>query len=289
MNFFRTFARTRKRVRQRATLFSLLVVILLFGLFLEAYMHNFNLVYITLFFVFASAFSAGPLGVWNIGRLEGRFEQCERLFAGREGRCFFRIDNRAASASWGIELHCGDRHAQLPRIDGYASLSASIALEPPQRGRHVFGPCALQSLFPLSTVRFVVALEQSCESLVFPDPKGEPLQTFLLRRRARFGDEQDFDGLTRYSGAESASRIHWPSVAKGETAVKTFEHEIRTDRLVFDFFQCGPNDEARLSQLCLWALECEKAGLDFTVVLPGRTLESKKAGIDAILEHLALF
>ncbi len=289
MNFLRAFLSTRKRVRQRATRYSLLVVILLFGLFLEAYMHNFNLVYITLFFVFAAAFAAGPLGVMNLGKIETAFQGCSRLFARREGYCRFEIVNTGDSPAWGLELRSADAFAELPAVMPRTPLRAALALTPKRRGRMTLSDCRIESLFPLATVRFVLPVKASCETIVYPEPKGEPLHSFLLRERAPFGDETDFDGLARYSGSENASRIHWPSVAKGEISVKTFEHETRSDTLRFDFYRCGPDDETRLSQLTLWVLECEEAKVPFSVIMPGRTLHYPKEEIDAVLTYLALY
>lgn len=289
MSSLRTFRSIRKRVRQRATRYSLLVVLLLVGLFLEAYMHNFNLVYITLFFVFAAAFSAGPLGIRNLGNLDASFTGCDRLFAGREGACHFEVVNHASTSAWAVELHNTLGHSPLPELPPHANIRAKLSITPPKRGRLNAGECTLQSLFPLATVRFVLPIEKACELLVFPEPVGEPLQSYLLRQRAPFGDEMDFDGLARYSGGESLSRIHWPSVAKGEIAVKTFEHEARTDTLVFNFYRCGDDDESRLSQLTLWTVECERQHLPFVIEMPHRRLRSKEDGIDAILEHLALY
>jgi uncharacterized protein (DUF58 family) len=134
-----------------------------------------------------------------------------------------------------------------------------------------------------------VALEKCCDLIIYPQPKGEPLRSFMLHQRAPFGEEKDFDGLASYSGAESMSRIHWPSVAKGEPAVKTFEQEMRTRRLEFDFYRSGKSDEARLSQLCLWVLECERSRQAFTIKMPHKRLRSDKESIDAILEFLALY
>ncbi len=289
MHFFRTLARTRKRVRQRATRFSLLVVVLLFGLFLEAYMHNFNLVYITLFFIFATAFSAGAFGLLNIGRLEVTFDHCERLFAGLEGRCFFRIVNPADTTAWAIRLHCDERVVEVGRIDAHRTVRAALNITPQKRGQLRCASCSLQSLFPLSTVRFVLAFDRCLDTLVYPKPEGEALQAFLMRQKSAFGDEKDFDGLRSYSGAESLSRIHWPSVAKGEPAVKSFEYEGRMEKLEFDFYRAGENDEARLSQLCLWVLECERLGEPFAIRMPQKRLYSEREGIDAILETLALY
>ncbi|WP_345985852.1 DUF58 domain-containing protein [Sulfurimonas sp. HSL-1656] len=279
----------RKRVRQRATRFSLLVVVLLFGLFLEAYMHNFNLVYITLFFVFASAFAAGPLGLRNLGCLEAEPSGCERLFARRSAQCHFKIRNTSALGAWAVELHGAGSVQPLPEIPPHTTVTATLPLAPERRGRFEAGPCTLQSLFPLSTVRFVLEIAKSCEHIVFPEPKGEPLRSFLLRRRSPFGDETDFEGLRSYSGAESPSRIHWPSVARGELAVKHFDREQRTETLRFEFLRSGRDDESRLSQLTLWTLECEAARLPFSILMPRRELDSKKEGIDAILTYLALY
>ena len=289
MSFLRTFLSTRKRVRQRATRYSLLVVILLVGLFLEAYMHNFNLVYITLFFVFAAAFAAGPIGVMNIGKIEAAFHGCSRLFARREGRCHFEFVNTGDSPAWGLALHAATSVAELPAVMPRIPLHVPLALTPKHRGKMTLADCQLESLFPLATVRFVLPVKASCETIVYPEPKGEPLRSFLMRERAPFGDEMDFDGLARYSGSESASRIHWPSVAKGEISVKTFEHETQSDTLHFDFYTSGDDDESRLSQLTLWVLECEQAKLPFSVMMPNTLLQYPKEEIDAILTHLALY
>lgn len=289
MNSFRTFLSIRKRVKQRATIFSLLVLVLLFGLFLEAYMHNFNLVYITLFFVFAAAFSAGPIGMRNLAHLHGSFAGCDRLFAGKEGSCRFQIENDASLSAWAVELRTDLASTILPELRPHTRMPAVLHFTPKKRGRLDTGPGRLQSLFPLATVRFVLPLETADSLIIYPEPKGEPLKSFLLRQRAPFGDEMDFDGLARYSGAQSASRIHWPSVAKGEIAVKTFEHELRSDTLRFEFVRCAADDESRLSQLTLWVLECERKKLPFSIIMPHAVLESKKEGIDAILEYLALF
>ena len=289
MHFFRTLAQTRKKVRQRATRYSLVVVVLLFGLFLEAYMHNFNLVYILLFFVFATAFSAGSFGLLNIGQLQALFDHSGRLFVGEEGQAVFRLFNPAETVSWSIRLHCNEEMIEIPRIDPDETRYISLPITALKRGRLVCDVCSLQSLFPLSTVRFVLPMESCLAVLVYPKPFGESLQSFLLRQRASFGEEKDFDGLAVYSGSESLSRIHWPSVAKGEPSVKVFEHENQSQKLEFDFYRAAKNDETRLSQLCLWVLECERAGQSFVIRMPQKTLNSNKAGIDAILDYLALY
>ena len=89
IHYFRTLVQTRKRIRQRATRYSLLVVVLLFGLFLEAYMHNFNLVYMMLFLFLLQHSVRGLLG----SSISDSFRQLSIIqddsLQGRRGAVFF--------------------------------------------------------------------------------------------------------------------------------------------------------------------------------------------------------
>ena len=262
---------------------------MLFGFFLEAYMHNFNLVYITLFFVFGVAFSAGSIGTFNLGRLDAEFSGSSRLFVNLGGKLYFDIINSSKHTSWAIELHCDESSSLVGYIRGNTKLTSSIDITPQRRGDLKCEDSYLQSFFPISTVRFVLPIETECDSLVYPEPKGISLRSFLNKQKSYFGEEKDFDGLAPYSGTESQSRIHWASVAKGEIAVKTFSHEEHTQELYFKFNDAGKNNEARLSQLCLWTLSCEKSYRPFVIEMPNKILSSKKESIDEILTHLARY
>jgi len=289
MKYLHIFIQTHRRVIQRGTWYSLLVVIMLFGLFLEAYMHNFNLVYITLFFVFGIAFSAGSIGTFNLGRLEGKFNCSSRLFANLEGKLYFDIINNQKLTSWAIELHCNELKTLVGYIRGNTKETSSIDIIPKKRGYLECQDIYLQSFFPINTVRFVLPLETNLKSIVYPEPKGISLRSFLNKQKSYFGEEKDFDGLAPYSGIESPTRIHWASVAKGEIAVKTFSHEEHTQELYFKFKDAGNSDEARLSQLSLWVLACEKSQHPFVIEMPNKILSSKKESIDEILTHLAKY
>ena len=289
MKFLLKLIQIHRRVRQGGTRYSILVVVMLFGFFLEAYMHNFNLVYITLFFVFAIAYSAGPLGLFNIGELDAKFAPRGRLFANTVGELYFAITNNSKTPAWAISLHVNTLSNLVGRIDGKDTKEASLSITLPKRGEAKEDECYLQSFFPLSTVRFVLPIKGGYDTLVYPEPLGIPLRSFLQKQAMYFGEEKDFDGLAPYSGAEPLSRIHWPSVAKGETSVKTFAHEQSTQELAFTFIDAGKNDEQRLSQLCLWVLECEKSHQSFSIQMPNKLIKSKKESIDAILEYLARY
>jgi len=289
MNFFQTFNQTRKRLKQRATWYSLLVVIMLFGFFLEAYMHNFNLVYITLFFVFGIAMSASPLGILNIGKLEVKLKNCERLFEKEQGSCYFNCHNPANFESYAIELYCMEQRVPISRIPAQKTISVKLSFTPEKRGSLHIKECFLQSIFPLYTIRFILPLECDVTRMVYPRPAGVSLEEYLAKRKFMFGDEQDFDGIRYDDEVRNLARIHWPSVAKGQSAIKVFDHELPHDTLQFDFLSAGKSDESRLSQLTLWILESERRSLDFEILLPQETLQSKRMDTDEILAKLALY
>lgn len=284
-----TLIQTRKRLKQKATLGSLLVVVMLFGLFLEAYMHNFNLVYIVLFFLFGLAFVASPLGIANMANLSLSLQGSDRLFVKETSHLYLALKNNKSTESYALQLACMGKTLFIPSVKAESREILTLPHTPQKRGTLEVGECLLQSLFPLATIRFLLPVKLTVDKVIYPRPRGISLEKFLSRQKGRYGQESDFEGITPYSGNAPLSKIHWPSVAKGESALKKFAYEIPLEQLDFDFYQAGKSDEERLSQLTLWVLECEAQNLEFQVRMPHETLNAKRMSIDEILEKLALY
>ncbi|MEA2048941.1 MAG: hypothetical protein U9O64_10925 [Campylobacterota bacterium] len=282
------FIQIRRSVKQHATIFSLVVVIMLFGLFMEAYMHNFNLVYITLFFVFAFAFSAGHFGMNNIIHLQVTFAKQGRIFANKESQLRINIHNTSKTDAWAIVLH-GKENAkiEIPRVKLESKITVLLPCTIHQRGNFTYTGCFLESKYPLSTARLTRPIKETYSGLAYPEPKGISLHSFISQQETHLGEEKEFDGLSSYDGTQKLSHLHWASVAKGEMAVKRFTKETKIKNLNFIYDTLKGDKEIRLSQLTLWVLECEKQKLNFEIVLPKRILRSHKESIDAILETLA--
>jgi len=294
MKSLRTFIQIHKTVKQHATRFSAVVVILLFGLFLEAYMHDFNLVYITLFFVFAFAFTAGPMGVLNIGSIVTKFLKQGRFFAKEEGLIPLRLHNNAKTTAWAIDVFYINEYSletslPLEKIEVERSVTLQLPYVPAKRGFFSYKGCYLESKYPLSTARLTKTVEDEFQGLAYPQPKGRSLSSFLHEEESHYGEEKEFDGLRVYDGSQKLSHIHWASVVKGEISVKMFIKEHQTPQLLFHFTHAGSDDEARLSQLCLWALSCEKSHLSFEIQMPDKRLSTKRESIDEILSYLAKY
>ena len=120
--------------------------------------------------------------------------------------------------------------------------------------------------------------------------KGMSLETFMARKRMLYGEREDFDGIRNFESGDRLSEIYWPSLAKGDVLMsKLFLYSDESRELVFEFEGCGKDDEARLSQLTLWVLACEKSTLDFSINIKGKRLAREKMEIDEILSYLGRF
>ena len=199
------------------------------------------------------------------------------------------IHNNSNMTSWSITLHHENTSVRLEQLRGETSRTLQLPVTPNKRGTFTHKGCYLESKYPLSTVRLIMKINDPYEGIVYPEPKGLSLHSFLQQEETYYGEEKEFDGLRAYDGTQKLSHIHWASVAKGDISVKVFSKETQTPKLVFNFYSAALDDEARLSQLCLWVLECEKQNLPFMVQMPNKLLNSAKESTDVILETLARY
>jgi len=258
-------------------------------LFLQAYMHNLNLVYILLFFLLAFALASWGLARENLRPVRCRAVGQGRLFAGEAGEVWLELERLKRGESWGLRWRLAEGMTPVAPLSYGRPVRTLQRRVPPRRGSWKPAPCRIESRFPLGLFEATRPVVLPCEFLVYPRPRGASLKALLQRRKSPVGEERDFDGLRRYSGAESLSRIHWPSVAKGETAVKTFVREEARGPLVLEYAEAGEDRESSLEQLTLWVLECERTGRSFELRLPHRSVRSAEEGIDGILEILARY
>ena len=290
MIFSKRFRRTSSGTTARITGYFWVLVVLIVALFLEAYMHNFNIVYISLFFLVGFGIVSEFMGRANLARIEARPLQCGRLFANLPADYTVALKNGGDAPSYAVRAENGAAAAEVGRIGARTTEIVTLSVTFDRRGRAVFPATELSSFYPLPHLRFGRRFEHDRELIVYPEPRGEPLRELLARNRSRTGERDDFDGIRKYESGDTASLIYWPSVAKGETVMsKQFLRDEASRKLQFDFLQCGADDESRLSQLTLWVVECEKGGLPFVITMPGMRLDSRERGSDAILEILARY
>jgi hypothetical protein len=144
--------------------------------------------------------------------------------------------------------------------------------------------------FPLPHQIFYKVFDIDKTFVVYPEPKGESIDAFIAKNRSLYGDKDDFEGIKTYESSDRLSQVYWPSLAKGDALMsKVFSHTNEATVLHFDFITCGTNDEQRLSQLCLWVLECEQRSYAYSISIGQKTLNSKKMDTDEILSYLGQY
>jgi uncharacterized protein (DUF58 family) len=289
MRYWKTYIPIYNGVRNKPTRYFPLLIAAIVGLFMLAYMHNYNIVYLMMFFTFALAGASSMLGQLNLAELQLRFYHNDRMFANTRCRYLLKLRNpNPTRHSFAIELTTPHDRTTLDELPPNEEVNITLEITPEKRGELVLPDVRITTLFPLPHEILYKDFLIDQRVTVYPEPKGTPLSAFIAKKQAYTGEQDDFDGLRSYQEGDTLSLIHWPSVAKGaETMSKAFIYNDTQQEYLFDFLSAGDDDETRLSQLTLWVLECERRGHPCRVTLPGRSMDSEKEGYDAILDQLA--
>jgi uncharacterized protein (DUF58 family) len=160
---------------------------------------------------------------------------------------------------------------------------AELRLLTAQRGRMPLPRLRITSRFPLGLFRAwsYVQLELVC--IVYPRPEGGDVP----QPPAREGDEEglrsdrgtdDFAGLRKYHPGDSLRHVAWKAVARGQPLMtKQFQgHAAAALWLSWDDTPSYMRAEARISRLTRWVLDAGRAGVPFTLELPGVTIASDR-------------
>ena len=288
--FSRSYARIARRGSERPTRYIYLLILIFIALFMQAYIHNYNIVYMALFFTFAFSVSSYFFGRKNIRSLRVELLSYQRVFAGQKSSYTLSLSSLSQRDIYDITCIGGDekQHTRLIRADTPVILTFTHAV--PQRGDARFESVQCESGFPLPHQIFYKLFDIDREFVVYPEPKGESLDTFIAKSRTLYGEKDDFEGTKAYESSDRFSQIYWPSLAKGDSLMsKVFSYTDETARLQFDFLTCGQENEARLSQLCLWVVACEQRSFPFSIAIDNKILDSSKMGIDEILTYLGRY
>lgn len=291
MRYFHTSIQILKDISTRPTKYFILLVLSIIGLFFLAYMHNYNIVYLVMFFVFALAGASSIIGRFNLYRLEASVLAAENFFANTRSSYTLSIYNPHENQdSFALECTNHDSTAYINELKSLQSKSIKLEYTPSKRGKFFLPKLQLGTHFPLPHEMLFRLIDLNYEAIAYPEPKGESLEKFSSKNSSFIGEYEDFEGLHQFKEGESISVIYWPSVAKGgELMSKKFETVHSSKHLHFYFLKAGDEDETRLSQLCLWAMQCKEKNINYTMHFPSTTLNSTKRSHYEILQFLATY
>lgn len=283
--FFKQFIKLHQTIKSKPTKYFLFLIVVFFGLFLQAYMHNYNIVYIVLFFLFALSGSSCLIGRLNLVGLELVPFMREGYFANSASSVSFKLTNSAKRDTYALFI----ASSYIANIASNSEQVIKIENRFSKRGYNDFDAVEVVSFFPFGHIRFSKKITIQKQFLIYPELAGIDLHKAFAKELANFGVLDSFERLQHYTQGESLSKIHWASVAKGELLSKKFSFENEDNRLHFYLTQAGKETEERLSQLALWVVQATTLGFDFVVHLPQKSLDSKEEGKDEILQELALY
>lgn len=220
----------------------------------------------------------------------------EAVFVGDAAQFAFAVKNPSALPRQRVALRLGKGtsiHIDLPGDD---TTTVRIPIAATRRGWLRPETLTVSTQFPLGLFHAWSPLNFSAALLVYPAPAKDaiafPSGGSGGRVRPTQSGDEEFRGFDSYRPGDSLKDLHWKGIAKGQAPqVRRYSGE-EAENLQFDWVTTPGNGlEERLSRLCRWVLDAERAGLRYGLRLPGQNIPT---GLGAehrrrCLEALALF
>ncbi|MDF1884422.1 DUF58 domain-containing protein [Sulfurimonas sp. SAG-AH-194-C21] len=290
MKSYKTYISILKTVNNRPTKYFTYLVVIIVSLFLQAYMHNYNIVYLMMFFIVGIGSASSIFGVINLYHVKVNILSHDRFFANESSSYKLSILNESQNSIYDINIEIDEVNKNISLLKSNEKSTLTFYTTFLKRGLHSPNSIKVHSLFPLPhEIKYKqVTIQETL--LVYPHPNGLSLFDIYNLNDSLLGEIDEFDGIKNFIQGESASYIHWPSLARGNALrSKNFIYKEDKKTLHFEFDTLSGDVESKLSQLTLWILECEKNAFVFTLAINDSLLDSKEDTIDEILTKIASY
>lgn len=291
-----TRAPKRKRVyifpTAQGWLYGLMLAVMLLG----AINYNNSMAYLLCFLLAALGLVAMLHTHRNLSGLIISAQKPAPVHAGREARFPIHFDNRPGRARFAIHIESrepGQRWFSKPRPGPRISASLKAGEQATfacprmtaRRGLLSPGRLVISSCFPLGLFNAWAYFEPDTVCVVYPRPWGRdrlPLadSAHAAARRGEKAGAEDFAGFKKYRPGDSVNAIAWKAFARGQGLLrKQFSGEgAGVVMLSWQSVADLSDIEARLSQLCHWALLAARSGLSYGLEIPGVRIEPAAGG-----------
>lgn len=264
-------------------------------LLLVAFIYNNNLAYL-LTFLLASVFFVTILHSFNsLSGLILHKGHSKPVFAEETAGFDIHISNPTPIERHNLQLTL--QKTESLTLAAHSRGLATLYLTPPKRGWHEAGTVTISSTYPLGLFRAWSPVRLNLRVLVYPKPAGDeqPLPESLPMQSGQGFDKKgtdDFYGIHEYQAGDPIKQIHWKAFAKGQGLFSRQYGGAEPAEIWLDYeATAGQHVEERLSQLCRWAIDADKAGIAYGLSLPGHKVAPGHgpAHTQKCLEALALF
>ncbi|WP_332037041.1 DUF58 domain-containing protein [Microbulbifer sp.] len=239
-----------------------------------------NLVF-ALTFLLVGLFVVLPVHTFaNLSGLKLRLLETAPAFAGDFGEARFDLTKTGKRHHERVRLAWPPEEGVVVDVtEGRDGREIRLDLPLVRRGRVRAPRILVESRFPLGLFRCWSWVDLDVEFLVYPQPKSAgPLP---VGASAGDGEQEvahspsgdDFAGLKHYQPGDSLRHVAWKQYAGGRDLYSK-EYASGSDvRLWLDWdLLAGRDVETRLSNLCAWVLEAERAQVPYGLRLPGQTV-----------------
>ncbi|MGH8610868.1 MAG: DUF58 domain-containing protein [Gammaproteobacteria bacterium] len=242
--------------------------------------YNLSLGYVAVFLL-GGVFWVGMVHTHrNIANLRFLGAKADPVFAGNPATFQIYLDEQRGAPCFSVEIRLPSRGGPRAVIDVPANgtASASLVVEAPKRGWLHLTRIRCGTRFPLGLFYAWTNLDTSpAKCLVYPQPHGirrlpQVEQESLQGQAGTREGSDDFMGFRPYRPGDPPRHIAWKALAREQAVlVKRFVGE-RAQRvcLTWKSVEALRDDEARLSQLCLWVLEAEACHVSYGLYMPGK-------------------
>jgi uncharacterized protein (DUF58 family) len=259
-------------------LFSLLVVVILIASINSAS----NLGFLTGFFLASIGLVSMVLTWWNLLNLKLVPLAAEPVFAGNAARFPLRLLNERRFPRPGLLLASADSDEKQSLVDLDATGEARLDVEQQARRRGVLeaGRLKLFTWYPLGLFYAWSYLETGQRCIVYPAPAASaPTLIGPDAERADSGERgqgaDDFVGHRYYRDGDSMQHIDWKVAARERGLVCKLFGGDHADRLCLDWDVLPDiGTEERLRLLTRAVLDAEETRLDYSLKLPGKTIDA---------------
>jgi uncharacterized protein (DUF58 family) len=197
-------------------------------------------------------------------------------FAGREALFEFVLRNDSNLDRRDIEVRCNSAIG-TGSVPAQESKSIDVVVPVTKRGVMRISQFELRTYHPFGWFYAWTYLQGSLAIYVAPAPGGSrTLPSAGAQGNASHSDargDEDFSGLRAYEPGIPLKHMAWKVLARGgDAAVRSYSSLAARPEWLEWSSLAGLDDEARLSQLCLWVLECDSAQRPYGLRIPGKEI-----------------
>ena len=249
-------------------------------------------------FLLATLFVVAVLHTYaNLSGLTIHAVRASAAFPGQQSEFEILLERSRRREHFALYMCWPDSSESMVNLIDEDSVSVSLHLPVGERGWYSPGRLRLESTYPLGLLRCWTWIDLDLHALVYPRPLASPELPGLASDHPDgtvlpTPGSDDFYGFRDYRAGDSLRHVHWKGLAKGQS-LQSKQYAAYADRSVWldwDMFP-GVGMEARLSHLCFWALEFDRANQEYGLRLPGSSIAPGwgERHREEVLKRLAIY